>query len=184
MANKDQTFANFWIFESMIENLTSVKIKSIRTDGKGEYTSRKFMAFCELYGIRKQKSASYSLHQNGLAERRNRSILEKSVLLRVGAPAFLWAEAMKTAIYLLNRSPTKANIGGLPKERFTGIILSLKHLCAFGYLAYIYIPERYRNKLDSRNTELGNHALNQVHCWGTYFHPGIGHFENFTPPNF
>jgi hypothetical protein len=34
------------------------------------------------------------------------------------------------------------------------------------------------------NTELAIHALDQVHCWGAYFHPGIGHYENFTPLNF
>jgi hypothetical protein len=34
------------------------------------------------------------------------------------------------------------------------------------------------------NTELAIYALDQVHCWGAYFCPGIGHYENFTPPKF
>jgi transposase InsO family protein len=106
----------------MIENLTGVKIKSICTNGGREYTSGEFVAFCEQHGIRKEKIAAYSPHQNGLAERRNRSILEKtrSMLLGVGAPAFLWVEAAKTAVYLLNHSLTKKNAGGLPEEKFTG----------------------------------------------------------------
>jgi hypothetical protein len=152
MASKDQTFAKFRILKSMIENLTGVKIKSIRTDGRGEYTFGEFVAFYELHGIKKEKSVAYSPHQNGLAERRNRLILEKtcSMLLGARAPAFLWAEASKTAIYLLNRSPTKANTSGLLEERFTGIMPSMKHLRAFGCLAYVHILEQHRNKLDSR----------------------------------
>jgi hypothetical protein len=34
------------------------------------------------------------------------------------------------------------------------------------------------------NIDLAIHALDQVHCWGAYFRPGIGHYENFTPLNF
>jgi hypothetical protein len=34
------------------------------------------------------------------------------------------------------------------------------------------------------NTELAIYALDQVHCWGAYFRPGIGHYEKFTPLNF
>jgi transposase InsO family protein len=153
MASKDQTFAKFRTFKSMIENLTGVKIKSIRTDGGGEYTSGEFVAFYKQHGIRKEKTAAYSPHQNGLAERRNRSILEKtrSMLLGVGAPAFLWVEAAKTAIYLLNRSPTKANTGRLPEEKFMGGTLSLRHLRIFGCMVFVHIPERYRSKLESRS---------------------------------
>jgi transposase InsO family protein len=104
MASKDQTLAKFRIFKSMIETLTGVKIKTLRTDGGGEYTSGAFVAYCEQHGIRKEKTAAYSPHQNGLAERRNRSILEKtrSMLLGAGVPAFLWAETAKTAVYLFS----------------------------------------------------------------------------------
>jgi transposase InsO family protein len=153
MVSKDQTFAKFRIFKSMIENLTGVKIKSIRTNGGREYTYGEFVAFCEQHGIRKEKTAAYSPHQNGLAERRNHSILEKtrSILLGAGAPAFLWAEVAKTDVYLLNHSSTKANVGGRPEEKFTGRTPSLRHLRVFGCMVFVHIPERYRNKLESRS---------------------------------
>jgi hypothetical protein len=38
--------------------------------------------------------------------------------------------------------------------------------------------------VNTLNTELAIYALDQVHCWGAYFYPGIGHYENFTPLNF
>jgi hypothetical protein len=57
----------------------------------------------------------------------------------------------KTAVYLLNRSPTKINEGRLPEDKFTRITPSLRHLRAFGCMAFVHIPERYRNKLESRS---------------------------------
>jgi hypothetical protein len=52
------------------------------------------------------------------------------------------------------------------------------------YLALSYLHMYGIHKKSNYNTELSIHALDQVHCWGTYFRPGIGHYENFTPLNF
>jgi transposase InsO family protein len=153
MASKDQMLAKFRIFKSQIEKLTGRQIKTLRSDGGGEYTSKEFILFCQESGISRQLTAAYTPHQNGLAERRNRSILEKarSMMLAAGVPSFLWAEAAKTAVYLLNRSPTKANLGITPEERFSGIKLDLRHLRVFGCMVFIHVHEHLRNKLASRS---------------------------------
>jgi transposase InsO family protein len=61
-------------------------------------------------GIKRHITASYTPQQNGVAERKNRTIVEmaKSMLKGKGLPNMFWAEAVATAVYLLNRSPTKA----------------------------------------------------------------------------
>jgi transposase InsO family protein len=119
-SEKDQTLSKYKLFKVMIEKLMGVSIKTIRTNGGGEYISREFIGFCLDAGILREKTATYSAFQNGLAERRNQSILEEtgSMMLEAGLPSFLWAELAKTSVYLLNRSPTKPNSGHTPKEFF------------------------------------------------------------------
>jgi hypothetical protein len=61
------------------------------------------------------------------------------------------AEAAKTAVYLLNRSPTKANNGETPEARFIGVRPNLSHLRSFGCLSYVHILEEKRDKLSPRS---------------------------------
>jgi transposase InsO family protein len=121
MSSKDQAFEKFRIFRTMVEKAIGRSIRVLRTDRGGEYLSGTFIEYCQAAGISRQLTAAYTPHQNGLAERKNRSIMEKtrSMMLGTGVPNFLLAEAAKTAVYLLNRSPTKANLGVTPEERFT-----------------------------------------------------------------
>jgi hypothetical protein len=73
------------------------------------------------------------------------------MMLATGAPSFLWAEAAKTTIYLLNRSPTKENNGTSPVEKFSRIRPDLSHLRVFGCMVFNHIHEHPRNKLRSRS---------------------------------
>jgi hypothetical protein len=75
--------------------------------------------------------AAYSPFQNGLVECRNRSILEKARSMMLGdrVPSFLWAEATKMVVYLLNRLPTNANLGVTPFG--ASIERALRHLVWF-----------------------------------------------------
>jgi hypothetical protein len=90
MSGKDQTFSKFRIFKAMIENQAKTKIRALRTDGE-------FNAFCQQAGIHRQLTAAYTPFQNGLAERRNRSILEKarSMMFGSGVPNFLWLKPQR-----------------------------------------------------------------------------------------
>jgi hypothetical protein len=68
MYEKDQTLSKFKLLKVMIEKLMGVPIKTIRTDGGGEYTSREFTGFLSDAGILREKTATYSVFQNRLAE--------------------------------------------------------------------------------------------------------------------
>jgi transposase InsO family protein len=93
-----------------VENQTGRKIKVLRTDNGGEYTSNEFNDFYAGEGIKRELTIPYNPQQNGVAERKNMAIVgvAKAMLHDQGLPLFLWAEACYTAVYLQNRSPHRA----------------------------------------------------------------------------
>ena len=87
-----------------------------------------------------------------MAERMNRTVVEtvRSTLSEAKLPHKFWAEAVSTAVYLRNRSPTNAVDGMTPSELLTGMKPNVKHLNKFGCEAYAHIPKDERRKLDSK----------------------------------
>ncbi|UYV64622.1 hypothetical protein LAZ67_3001360 [Cordylochernes scorpioides] len=85
-------------------------IQTIRTDNGREYVNRQVEDFLNQSGIKHQLTVPYSPAQNGVAERKNRSLMEmtRCMLFDSGLPQSLWAEAVTTANYLHNRIPSKA----------------------------------------------------------------------------
>ena len=69
-------FEKFKEFKALIENLSDKKIKTLRSDNGGEYTSKEFEAFCKDAGIKRELTTPYNPQQNGVAERKNRTIME------------------------------------------------------------------------------------------------------------
>ena len=106
-------------------------------------------------GINREFTIKKTPEQNGVAERMNRTIQEtmRSMLSESGLPKRFWAEALSTAIYLRNRSPTKAVIGMTPLESWSGKKPNVEHLRVFGCLCYAHIPKDERKKLDSKARE-------------------------------
>ena len=91
-----------------------------------------------------------SPNQNGVAERRNRTLLDmvQSILSNFNLPKSLWAEALKTTVYILNRVPTKV-VPKTPFELFKGWKLSLKHIRVWGcpFEVRIYNPQEKKLNL-------------------------------------
>lgn len=71
LKSKAEVQARFADFVQLMETQIGVKVKCIRTDNGGEYTSGRFNAFCANNGIVHQTSSPYTPQQNGLAERMN-----------------------------------------------------------------------------------------------------------------
>jgi hypothetical protein len=76
LKNKDGVLAKFQEFKAWVENLTRRKIKILRSDNGGEYTSKEFNSFCIEAGIKREFTVSYSPKKNGVAERKNITIIE------------------------------------------------------------------------------------------------------------
>jgi transposase InsO family protein len=89
---KDEVVNKFQEFKEEIENLTNKKIKTLRIDNGGEYTSKEFVSFCKSEGIRRELNIPHNPQQNGVVERKNRSIEEtiKALLNNQVLSMFLW----------------------------------------------------------------------------------------------
>ena len=77
--------------------------------------------------------------------------MARSMLHHAKLPSSFWGEAIATAVYLLNRSTTKALQGMIPEEAFTGHRPSVSHLHVFGCIAYVHVPKAKRRTLDAKS---------------------------------
>ncbi|XP_058784891.1 uncharacterized protein LOC131659762 [Vicia villosa] len=153
---KDEVFDVFKRFKSMAERQCGRKLKVLKTDGGGEYTSVAFGKNCDDEGIVREVVPPYTPQQNGIAERKNRSIMNmvRSMLSGKGLPKELWGEAVSTATYLLNRCPTKKLEKLTPEEAWCEFKPNLSHLHVFGSVAYKHVPGQLRKKLDDKGEEM------------------------------
>ena len=122
LKSKDQVFEKFLEWKAMVEKSVGRKLKIFRTDNGGEYTSKEFERYLMTEGVRHELTIPKTPEQNGVAERMNRMLVEATRVMLVAAnlPHRFWAEALSTATYLRNRSPTKAVSGMTPFEAWTG----------------------------------------------------------------
>lgn len=127
----------------------------IRSDGGGEYVNAELKSFYDQEGIKSQLTAAYSPQQNGVAERKNRSLQEMAtcMLADAGLDKRFWGEAVSTATYLQNRLPSRS-VDKTPYEKWFGSKPTLSHLRVFGSTAYVHIPDVKRGKLDNKAERL------------------------------
>ncbi|GKG01842.1 putative ribonuclease H-like domain-containing protein, partial [Tanacetum coccineum] len=95
----------FKSFITEIENLVDKKVKITRCDNGTEFKNRVMSEFCEEKGIKKKFSVARTPQQNGVVERRNKTLIEatKTMLADSKLPTTFWAEAVNTACYVQNR---------------------------------------------------------------------------------
>ncbi|KAF2345193.1 Integrase catalytic core [Trinorchestia longiramus] len=143
----------FTEFKALVENHYDHKIKILRTDNGGEYVSTDFERFLKVNGIVHQKTEPKTPEQNGVAERMNRTILEavRAMLSDSKLPKTFWAEAVSTAAYVKNRSPTCAHKNLTPYQALNGHKPNVQHFRTFGCMAYAHVPKDEREKLDSKS---------------------------------
>ena len=156
MREKNEAFTKFKRFKSIVEQETGTTIKTFRTDRGGEFTSKEFNDFCVESGIKRHLTAPYSPQQNGLVERRNRTLLEmtRSILKHMNIPNWLWGEAVRHATYLINRVSTRTLEGLVPYECYKGKKPNIDHLRVFGCIGYVKIDKAHLKKLDDRSRAL------------------------------
>ena len=143
LKHKNQAFAKFKEWKIMVENQTGKRLKKLRTDNGLEFCNREFNDYCTKQGIARHRTCTETPQQNGLAERMNRTILDKvrCMLSESNLPKRFWAEATNTAVYLINRSPCSSINFQTPMHVWTGKKPNLSHLKPFGCLAYIHVNQ-------------------------------------------
>ncbi|CAN7091392.1 unnamed protein product [Brassica rapa subsp. narinosa] len=109
MQSKDRVFEAFINFQNYVSNHFNAKIKILRSDNGGEYTSNAFKQHLAKYGMIHQTSCPYTPQENGVAERKNRHLMEvaRSMMFHTSMPKSYWGDAVLTACYLINRIPTR-----------------------------------------------------------------------------
>ena len=151
---KNQVLEKFKEFVNYAEN-SGKKVNILRTDNGGEYCSKEFNSYLKEKGITHQTTVPHNPAQNGVAERMNRTLLEtaRSMMAHADIPTEFWAEAVSTATYIRNRSPTTAVKEVTPFECFFGYKPDVSSMKVFGCLAYAHIPKSKRKKLDAKSSK-------------------------------
>ncbi|KAH9670687.1 retrovirus-related pol polyprotein from transposon TNT 1-94-like protein [Citrus sinensis] len=118
---KDEVLEIFVKWKKLVETQTGRKIKVLRSDNGGEYTSDPFLQVCQNEGIKRHFIVRHTPQQNGVAEHMNRTLLEKvrCMLSNAGLDKGFWAEAVSYASHLVNRLPSAAIGGKTPMEMWS-----------------------------------------------------------------
>lgn len=123
LVEKSEALEKFKIFKKQVEKKAEESIKCLGTDRGGKFTSLSFKVFCEEQGIKRHLTTAYTPHQNRVAERKNRTIMNmvRCLLIAKKVPKTFWAEAINWTFFLLNRCPTLAVKNVTPQEAWSGI---------------------------------------------------------------
>ncbi|GJV35819.1 uncharacterized mitochondrial protein-like protein [Tanacetum coccineum] len=148
----DETSGILKSFITGIENLVDHKVKVIRCDNGTEFKNREMNQFCEMKGILRQFSVARTPQQNGVAERRNRTLIEaaRTMLADSKLPTTFWAEAVNTACYVQNRVLVVKPHNKTPYELFHGRTPTLSFMRPFGYLVTILNTIDHLGKFDGK----------------------------------
>jgi transposase InsO family protein len=154
LKRKEEVAEVFKVFFTMIQNQYEKNIKMVRSDNGGEFVNKVLQDFFVRKGIVHETSCVGTPQQNGIAERKNRHILEtaRALLIDYSVPQKFWDCAVLMAVYVLNRLPSKITDFNTPLKTLATFVtipsvLSLPPK-TFGCVAYVHVPKNQRSKLD------------------------------------
>ncbi|GKA70401.1 putative ribonuclease H-like domain-containing protein [Tanacetum coccineum] len=155
LASKDKTSGILKSFITQIENLVDKKVKVIKCDNGTEFKNRVMSQFREKKGIKREFSVARTLQQNGVAERRDRTLIEdvRTMLADSKLPTTFWAEVFNTACYVHNRVLVVKPHNKTPYELFRGRIPSLSFMKPFGCHVTILNTLDHLGKFDRKSDD-------------------------------
>ncbi|KAI3768520.1 hypothetical protein L2E82_19267 [Cichorium intybus] len=154
LKNKSEVLDKFIMFHTMIQTQFQKNIQIFRSDNGGEFVNTSMKQFFQSKGIIHQTSCPHTPEQNGVAERKNRFLLEitRALLIESKVPKSFWPEALATATYLINRLPTNILKFKTPLQTLSEFVKIPSFLMLepkiFGCTTFVHIPKSQRNKLD------------------------------------
>jgi len=145
---KGEAISCFLAYVQLVENQLNTTIKCLRTDRGGEYLSNLFKGFCEQKGIERQLTIPNTPQQNGVAERKNHTLLDmvRSMMAQANLDMSYWGDALLTAAYVLNRMPSKS-VSSTPYELWTQRKPNLSNLRPWGCATYVHNTKSEFGKL-------------------------------------
>lgn len=154
LKKKSEIFTVFKEYKNLVENQLNLKIKTFQSDNAREYISGEFNKFLKNQGIQRRFTAPYTPQQNGVAERKNRTLVEmaRCMIIQSGVPPSFWGEAICTANFIRNRCPTATLLGGTPYEWWTNKKPNLNFLRTFGETTFVLNKGGNPNKLKIKSS--------------------------------
>ena len=118
LKKKYDAFQMFKWYPARVEKETGKTLKCLRFDRGGEFTSRDFEVFCNDREIKRQTSTPRTPPHNGIAERRNRSVINyaRTLMMEKNVVVKYWRESVSTIVYTLNRVQIKKGMHATPFE--------------------------------------------------------------------
>ncbi|GJY47068.1 retrovirus-related pol polyprotein from transposon TNT 1-94 [Tanacetum coccineum] len=155
LASKDETSGILKNFITEIENLVDKKVKIIRCDNRTEFKNRVMNEFYEQKGIKREYSIARTPQQNGVAKRRNKTLIEaaRTMLADAKLPTTFWAEAVNTACYVQNRVIIVKPHNKTPYELFRGRTPALSFMRPFGCHVFILNTLDHLGKFDGKSDD-------------------------------
>ncbi|KAJ9542204.1 LOW QUALITY PROTEIN: hypothetical protein OSB04_028710 [Centaurea solstitialis] len=151
LRTKDETSGLVKPFVIRVENKTNLKVKVIRSDNGTEFKNADLNSFCEEKGIERQYSTPRTPQQNGVTERRNRTLIEAARTMLL--PITFWAEAVNTACYVPNRVLIVKSKGKTPYELFEKKKPFIGFLKPFGCPWTILNTKSHLGNFDSKSED-------------------------------
>ncbi|KAK1605255.1 hypothetical protein QYE76_028928 [Lolium multiflorum] len=151
---KDETQQIFIDFATEVQRQHNLLIMAIRSDNGSEFKNYTLNDFLSDEGIRHQYSAAYTPQQNGVAERKNRTLMDmaRSMMAEYKSRYNFWAEAISTACHSSNRLYLRKGLNKTPYEILTGNKPNISYFKVFGYSDW----------LEAMHEELNNFKRNKV----------------------
>ncbi|GJY94809.1 ribonuclease H-like domain-containing protein, partial [Tanacetum coccineum] len=154
-SSKDKTSGILKSFITQIENLVDKKVKITRCDNGTEFKNRVMSEFCEKKGIKREFNVGRTPQQNGVAKRRNKTLIEaaRTMLANSKLPTTFWAEAVNAACYVRNKALVVKPYNKTPYELFRGRTPSLSFLKPFGCHVTILNTLDHLGKFDGKSND-------------------------------
>ncbi|KAH9769620.1 hypothetical protein KPL71_012083 [Citrus sinensis] len=157
LKQKNEALEKFKDWLTLMENQTERRVKRLRTDNGLEYCSNEFNQFCIKKGIARHKTVRHTPQQNGLAERMNRTLVERvrCMLFNANMSKHFWAEAVTTAAYL----DRQRRVIKLPKSY--GIDDMVSYALAVAEEVIGEEPINYKQAMNSKDRKKWLGAMNE-----------------------
>ncbi|RVW30563.1 Retrovirus-related Pol polyprotein from transposon TNT 1-94 [Vitis vinifera] len=158
MKEKSEVGHIFQTFNLMVQNQFNSKIQVLKSDNAKEYFTSSLSTYLQNHGIIHISSCVDTPQQNGVAERKNRHLLEvaRCLMFSSNVPNYFWGEAILTATYLINRMPSRVLTFQSPRQLFlkqfphTHAASSDLPLKVFGCTAFVHVYPQNRSKFAPR----------------------------------
>jgi hypothetical protein len=155
LKEKSEAFEKFKVFKALTENQKRKKLKAVKSDRGGDFSSWNFKELYDKNGIKREYTIPRTPHQNGVVERQNRSVqqMERSMMNERNISQTYWVEKIHTTVYILNKNHLRPHSEKTPYELWFGRPPSIKHFKVFGSKCYINNNDENIGKYDDRADE-------------------------------